>query len=393
MSNSELAKRLNRQRPSPLISVWSWIFNLTLYGILIYVAFNISRITIRARIAGESSLFASFPRLMLVGALILLLTSAFHEIGHLFAGWLAKMRFHLLVVGPFKLGRESGKLRLGLSQGMSLFNGLAASYPEKIYDLRRRMLLFAAGGPLASLLLAAAAGAVYWWFRPGPFFRPQPIPAWVVESAAITAVSSFIFFLTSTKPGQYQNGMVADGGRILMLLQNREPATRWCALIALNSADTQGVRPRDWDEDIVQEALVAQDGSQESLVALLMAYRWALDNHHITQAATFLEAGLPSRPALFRGVRVQFALEKAYLTAVFQQKPEEARQWLIPVGRRNQNHPLFCRAEAAVLLAEGDSVSAQQRIQEGLQTLITLPSTGVNTAEKIWLEGIGAESS
>ncbi|MEM7114166.1 MAG: M50 family metallopeptidase [Chloroflexota bacterium] len=386
MSNSELTRRINLQRPSTLISIWSWLFNLTLYGILIYVAFNISRITIRARIAGESSLFASFPRLMLVGALILLLTSTFHELGHLFGGWLANLRFHLLVVGPLKISRESGKLRLGLSGGMALFNGLAASYPEKIYDLRRRMLLFAAGGPLASILLAAVAGAVYWWLRPGPFLRPQPVPAWVVESAAITAVSSFIFFLTSTKPGQYQNGMVADGGRILTLLQNREPATRWCSLIALNSADTQGVRPRDWDEKLVQGALVAQDGSQESLVGLLMAYRWARDSELFVQAATHLEAGLPDRPGLFQGVRVQLALEKAYLTAAYHQNAEEVRPWLIPLGRRSKNHPLSCRAETAVLLAEGKTQAAHQRAQDGLKALAAQPQTGSNLAEKAWLE-------
>lgn len=378
--NSELEQTYRRRPQSWLVTAWAWLFNLTLYGLLGLVVFNINRIAIRARLAGESSLFGSFFRLLLVGAALLLLTSAVHELGHLLGGWLAKLRFYLLVVGPIKISRETGKLRFGLSRG-GAFNGLAACIPEKIYDLRRRMLLFALGGPVASLLLALLAGGV--------FYRlPTGVPAWVGEGAAITAVSSLIFFLTSMKPGTYPNGMPADGGRILMLLQNGAEARRWCALVALNSADVQGQRPRDWDETMVQQAMTGLDASSEGMMARLLVYQWAVDNGRFSQANLLLDDAFALRASRFPGAIGRFTLEKAYLLALHQNNPAEGREWLERLRRRSTKHPLSCRAEAAVLLREGQLSAAHAKATIGLDTLRHYPQTGANLAEAAWLQTI-----
>lgn len=378
--NSELDQPYRRRPQSWLVTAWAWVFNLTLYGLLGLVVVNVNRIAIRARLAGESSLFGSFLRLLVVGAVLLLLTSAVHELGHLLGGWLAKLRFHLLVVGPFKFSRETGKLRFGLSRG-GAFNGLAACIPEEIYDLRRRMLLFALGGPVASLLLALLAGAL--------FYRlPFTAPAWVGECAAITAVSSLIFFLTSMKPGTYPNGMPADGGRILMLLQNGTEAQRWCALVALNSADVQGQRPRDWDETLVQQVLAGLDASSEGMLARLLVYQWMVDNGRFSQANLLLDDAFTLRASRFPGAVGRFTLEKAYLLAMYQNNPAEGREWLERLHRRSHKHPLSCRAEAAVLLREGHHTAAHARATIGLDTLRYHPQTGANLAEAAWLQAI-----
>lgn len=378
---SEREQPYRRRPQSWLVTAWAWLFNLTLYGLLGLVVVNINHIAIRARLAGESSLFGSFFRLLLVGAALLLLTSAVHELGHVLGGWLAKLRFHLLVVGPFKLSRETGKLRFGFSQGGALFNGLAASIPEDIYDLRRRMLLFALGGPVASLLLALAAGGLFYGL-------PATVPAWVGECAAITAVSSFIFFLTSMKPGTYPNGMPADGGRILMLLQNGAEAQRWCALVALNAADMQGQRPSNWDEPMVQQAMTGLDASSEGMMARLLVYQWAVDNGRFAQANLLLDDAFALRASRFPGAIGRFTLEKAYLLAFHQHNPTEARHWLDRLHRRSSKHPLACRAEAAVLLREGHPAAARAKAQIGLDTLRHHPPTGANLAEAAWLQAI-----
>ena len=382
--NSELEQTHRRRPQSWLVTAWAWLFNLTLYGLLALVVVNINRIAIRARLSGESSLFGSFFRLLVVGAALLLLTSAIHELGHLLGGWLAKLRFYLLVVGPFKISRETGKLHLSLSRG-GAFNGLAASIPEQIYNLRRRMLLFALGGPVASLLLALLAGALFYGLPPN-------VSAWVGECAAITAVYSLIFFLTSMKPGTYPNGMPADGGRILMLLQNGAEAKRWCALVALNSVDVQGQRPRDWDETMVQQVMTGLDASSEGMMARLLVYQWAVDNGRFAQAHLLLDDAFALRASRFPGAIGRFTLEKAYLLACQQNNPVEGREWLERLRRRSTNHPLSCRAEAAVLLREGQLSAARARAATGLDTLRHYPQTGANLAEAAWLQAIMDQS-
>lgn len=384
--NSELDQLYRRRQRSWLVTVWAWVFNLTLYSLLALVVFNINGIAIRARLAADNSLFSSFFRLLLIGTALLLLTSAVHELGHVVGGWLAKLRFHLMVVGPFKVSRETGKLRFGFSRGGALFNGLVASIPEEIYDLRRRMLLFALGGPVASLLLVLLAGGLFLWLRQ-PLFRAST-HAWLLESAAITAVSSLIFLLTSMKPGVYPNGMPADGGRILMLLQNGPAAQRWYALVALNSADVQGKRPRDWDEAMVAQAQTALDQSSEGIMARLLVYQWAVDNGRFAQANLLLDEALALRASRFPGALGRFTLEKAYLLAFHQHDAVEGRHWLERLRRRSSKHPLACRAEAAVLLREGHLSAARAKAELGRDSLRHFPQTGANLAEAAWLQTI-----
>jgi hypothetical protein len=319
-----------------------------------------------------------------MGAMVLILlgTSAVHEIGHLMGGKLAKFRFHLLIIGPFKMMRRKERLHLSWSRG-AFFNGLAASLPEDDRQLRWRMLLFAVGGPLASLLLALLGTAVFFNYRRDIDFLLDN--AWLVEGAALTAIISFIFFLTAMKPGQYNNGMPADGGRIITLLQGNETADRWCALVLLNGADVLGQRPREWDAALVQKVLAITDGSYDTLSAKMLGYQWALDNGRIEDAAQLLDEALETWAAWVSGGRGRLALEKAYFIARHRHNALEARQWFDQVRRSRISQPLQQRAEAAILLAEGNHQAATMLAQAGLDALQKETPSGTILAESDWL--------
>lgn len=370
------------------INLWGWLLNMAIYVVLCLVVLNRSRILIWARLAPDSSLFTSWPVLAAAVILILLLAAAIHEIGHLLAGWLVGLQFHLLVVGPLRIVRDGAALRLSFNKG-ALFNGLAASFPrEGDYDqrLRRRMLVFALGGPLASFVLAALASYLFFPLNANRAFTAEN--AWLIESAGIMAVVSSVVFLTSMRPGHYYNGLPADGGRIITLLRGGADARRWCALLALNGADIRGQRPQAWDEALIQQGLSVSDTSYDSLSARILAYQWALDSGRISCAGALLDEALGIWTTWVSVGRARLVLEKAYFVARHHANPADARLWLDKVRPGPQAHPWQRRAEAAVLLLEGRKEEALAQAQTGLAALQREPRSGVAQAEAEWLQEI-----
>lgn len=374
-----------------LITLWRWVVNTAVYGLIALLALNLNRIAIYVRLAPDSSLYSHWLRLLVGTAVTLLLTSAVHELGHLAAGKMARLRFHLLVIGPLRIEQQANGMKLSWQRGGALFNGLAASLPDDTVNLPKRMLLFAAGGPAASLLLALAAGGAAWALRDSTLAQNQ---AWLWETAVhITAVSSF-FFLTTMRPGSYANGYLADGGRIQMLLQNDAAATRWCALVALSGADARGQRPRDWPADLLAQATAVTDHAIDHLTAHILAYQAALDRQNIATAGELLAELVDSWTALASGWRGRLALEQAYFLAFHMGDGENGRFWLDQVRRHSSAaQPLQRRAEAAVLLAEGKYALAETAVRAGLTALATEPSTGTNKSEQEWLQAIATKLS
>ncbi len=383
--------RPTRPVVTPLITIWNWLFNISVYLVMGLTAVNINKILILSRLAEDKSLFGSFWKLILSLIFILISTSAVHELGHLLGGQLAKFRFHLLIIGPIKIARRDDGLQIRLSRG-GWFNGMAASLPESDDNLRRRLLLFAIGGPLASLLLAAGTAVIFFIYRDNTQFIFDK--AWLVEGAAITAVISFIFFLTSMKPGNYNNGMPADGGRIFTLLRRHDGAAdRWCALVMLNSADVLGKRPRDWKEPLIEQALQFEDGSHDGLTAKMLGYQWMLDNGRLEQAEQYLDEAMATWVAWVSGARGRLVLEKAFFTAHYRQDVEEAHSWFAQIRHSRIAQPLQHRAKAAIFLAEDKLSEAKQEAEAGLLSLVNEPLSGTIVTEREWFKEILAKTA
>jgi hypothetical protein len=296
---------------------------------------------------------------------VMLGVTAVHEVGHLLAGRLARLQFYLLIIGPMQLRRINNRLQLGWQRGLGFFNGMAACLPHSSHRLRQRMMLFAAGGPLASLALALlAAGLAAQWRQRPLLYRDA---AWLWEMAVLTAVVSAIFFLTTFRPGRYPNGFMTDGGRLALLLQNGQQAQRWCALLLLNMADVKGVRPRSWDEALVQQTLLLADHSYDGVMARLLAYQQALDKNELAQAAVLIDEALASQFAWVGGMQMRLLLEKAYLLARHEQDPQEATRLLPRLRTVPQQIVLpYHRVKTAVFLSMGQGVPAAEAAQAGL---------------------------
>ena len=368
------------------LTIWRWVFNLSILAGFLAIILNRFNLRIRIYLAGDSSLLNHFVLLVTAVILILFLTSTIHELGHLFAGRIAHLKFQLLVVGPLRIARGKSGYSLGWQHGNAMFNGLVASIPEEPNNLRYRMLLFAAGGPVASFLLMFLTALVAFILNKNAVVLRDYF--WIWECATFTAVVSYFFFLTSMKPGSYQNGLPADGSRIFMLLRNEAEAERWCALVILNSTDIQGFRPFEWDQSLLQRAPHLDDNSYDNLMLQMMQYQVAIDKGQPGQALTILERLIKLPIAWESGVRASLALEMAYCYGRYQNDAQQAKDWLNQVKHNRSQQAIQLRAETAVLYAQNRSEETIQMAQKTIRQLETQPVTGVTLAEKSWMEEI-----
>ena len=377
------SSRQSRWSGLQLLRLWQWLFNVSLTAVFVLLFINWPQLLLRLRLAEDKSIFQHGWLVLLVMSLLLLLTALVHELGHLLAGWLVHFRFQVLVIGPIRISGENGRLRAQFQRGGSLFNGLAASVPYEMDNLPRRLLYYALGGPLASLLLSIGCFALALFL--GSNLSRMLDYLWLWECLLFTAVISYFFLLTSLRPGMYHNGLIADGGRILMITAKSSQADRWQALVMLHAADFMGERPSQWDKALLQQALTKSDNSHDYLIALVMNYHHSLDVGAPQKASDYLEEALNLPVTWETGMRARLMLEKAYLAAACFRDHTMAREslWQVKSDRRRVNL-LYLRAKSALHVLEGDMALAQETAVPVLQQP-TENQTGLQRAEIDWL--------
>lgn len=391
--------RLNSIEPDPQIRFflswfeffWRWSFRLLSIGLVLILYFNWYQLSIRLMLAPPNSLARHFSWLLAALLLLQFFVSFIHELGHLLAGHLVKLQLHLFGIGPFSFWRDGGRRVFRLRRGLGIFNGVAASIPLSDKNLVRRMLVFAMGGPMLSLILAFAAGFLFWGIVQQPEVYRRA--AWVWDCFAITAVLSFVTFLSTMRPGAYSNGYPTDGGRIAILLRGGNRVKSWCAQLMLNAADVNKLRPRLWDPTFVQQAALPQKKSLDSLMGHLTAYYWALDNQKIELAERYLKEALEARFFVSGGSRIKVQLESAYFFARFKKDLDEAEKWLAFLGRPPGNlRPAYFRALTAVAQLKADHAAVETNYTLGIEAYQKVDhKTGLWQAEMAWLKQMNVE--
>jgi hypothetical protein len=306
-----------------------------------------------------------------------------HEVGHVLGGWLAGFPFAFCVVGPLKFAQGQRKLRIrwiGIPQG---FVGLAASLPTDDRDLRRRLVVMFAGGPAVSLLIAMIALAYH--FGLGYHLREG---GWLDQVVLIIGVWSLGIFVLTIVPRRVR-GFLTDGAQLLLLLRGGPDAERHGATAALTGNSLRGTRPRDWPLSLLEAATSRPDGSAEDAAAAALAYHWALDRGDVDGAGAFLDRALAAQEQLPAVTRSALFLEAAYFTARHRGHAPTARAFLAQAKGSAFIEPYTRRrAEAAVLLAEGDREAARQRATEGLAAIECSPDAPGALVETDWLRDI-----
>jgi tetratricopeptide (TPR) repeat protein len=306
----------------------------------------------------------SLPRLPAFNLLLMLpaleVAILIHELGHAAAGRLAGMKLGALCAGGLMLAK-SGRHWIFRFERRFLFGGITVPLTSQGGFGRGRHACMIAGGPMASVLLTAACGFAALRFSDGAW---QWIGTLFWMSAFTVAITVIPY---STR------GLTSDAGLLRMLYRTPERARCWMAAVALQAQNMIGVRPRDWDDATVQQALeTAESDAHYAAVQLFAAYR-GRDLGDVAGALEHLEralasAGLAGNPTVSR----LCFLEAASASAECKHNPQQARAWLkraqqIKAAKRPEE---TLGIEARIAMAEArfeDALDLWKRSRESIE--------------------------
>ncbi|WP_412069564.1 hypothetical protein [Rubrivirga sp. IMCC43871] len=296
---------------------------------------------------------------------------AAHELGHVVGGRLARWRFVLFVAGPLRVERKGDRLRWGLNTSLALAGGLALSVPTDVRDLGWGTAVMVAGGPVASLLLGAAGLALG--------------GAW-----AIVGLTSFGIAAVTLFPGR-TGGFLTDGARLLRLAKGGLVADREAAVLAVFAQSIAGVRPRDWDPDLIAGFDLADGDLTEDAARALEAAR-AFDMGDADTARDALVRRIALWPTVPASMRGGLATDAALFEGAVRGDGDRARAWLahVPAKAILADPAGLALAEAAAASAEGDADSVRTYADAVREAAGSGLDDGTTAARLDWLAGLEA---
>ncbi len=123
---------------------------------------------------------------------------------------------------------------------------------------------------------------------------------------------------------------MSDGARLLMLIRGGAVWQRISALQAIASASLAGVRPREWNADLIELACGPDDGSADGREGRALRYSWLLDNGRVAEAEEQLVWLLEQRwPG---GAAPVLLWEAVSFAAMFGEDARTSRRWFDAVS-------------------------------------------------------------
>jgi hypothetical protein len=126
----------------------------------------------------------------------------------------------------------------------------------------------------------------------------------------------------------------SDGAQIWDLLRSPAKAERHCALLAIAGAAKAGLRPRDWDSELIAKALSVTDDAAGDVSANVIAYESAMDRREFDLANQHLEAALKLRHKCPINLKSGLALDAAFFYSMVREDSALAQEWLNECDRR-----------------------------------------------------------
>lgn len=289
---------------------------------------------------------SAFAPLLLIGAELLVFWAviSIHEAGHLLAATLVGFRGLLYVSGPLHFYRDDTGWRCRLNRNVALYGGLASALPLTLERLRERLVVMVAGGPVASLLSGTLALSLTGTTAPESFWRA------ILSSYALISIAIGIITLIPARA----IGFLTDGGRLLRLMRGGAAVERDNAVLCLSAASYAGVRPRDWDRDVLAVVTRDADDLREKLTAWRYAFIHSLDAGDVGDARRHIAELLPHVALLPRPIHATVLISAAYFVARYDGDPVAASQHL---QRARETWTLSSGAtaiaDAAIELASG----------------------------------------
>ncbi|GAB5560187.1 MAG: hypothetical protein SynsKO_18340 [Synoicihabitans sp.] len=299
---------------------------------------------------------------LLLLPLIWLLVVGWHELGHVVGGWMTGGRFLLLAVGPFMVRRTPSGLKMARNRSVNVGGGLAVCFPlDPALVSPGRCAIMILGGPAASIVLAgllfgmigAGAGGEIAWFH-----NLLVLGAMLTSMVCLLTIAPFV-----------TGGFKSDGKRAWDLLKPGPHSDQEAALMSLTSVGLSGVRPADYEPNLMRRVTALNDGSLFALYGNITAFYYHADRGEWKEAQLQLDRVLEGEEMLVPYLRDVARCEYAWLLATVAEDADTARAWLETAGKLDFDPATRLRAEAAVAMANEDPDSALQKIADARHAL------------------------
>lgn len=270
---------------------------------------------------------------------------ATHVIGHLIGGLFGGFRFRSLKIGPLQIHRGFG---FSVHRGpVAWLSGTVWMTPVKSDHLTPRALALLFFGSLANIL----AGCTLFLF---------PVRN---LAASEFAVFSIAIGLINLLPFPSLIG-ASDGARIWRLLRGEEKGERWLALLRLHADLADGVPAESLSTEYLQKAIAVQDRSLDTVSGHVIAYLSAMSQQKPEEAGRFLEVCLMYAASVMPDVRADLMSTAAVHQARVRKRADLAEQWLAEIPGNSHLLRIRLQAEAAVLEAHDDIAGCIGKLEE-----------------------------
>ena len=327
---------LEQDPPKPS---WGWLPKLTAIGIGLFIA----AIWISAE---QEKLLGPWPpfnwRLFIPAFYAAV---AFHEIGHLVAGKLVGIEAGGISVGGFALTKSGKSWGLRFDR-RTLFSGFFKPLTSAVDFQPFRYGWLVAGGPLASIALSVLSELVYVEYGAGA-------GGWI---GTLFWTSLFIAVTTAIPSSAGLNK--SDGARLVQIILYPDRAWSWIALLAIQTENGNGLRPREWSPKPFEQILTVDPSAGEYLYCQLLAYNRRLDEGEEDGALEHLE-NLLAGSARAGSVRQPLFLEAASASAMTRKNAAHARIWRDRACKVRKPES-FDAVDAAIAMCEGRFEQAAQ---------------------------------
>jgi hypothetical protein len=119
----------------------------------------------------------------------------------------------------------------------------------------------------------------------------------------------------------------SDGALLWMLTRYPERTRSWMALVAIQTEEAKGLRPREWDPRLVEQMLAVGTSVSGYPHCQLMAYCLRIDEGAEADALTHLENALAGSARAGKAFRHTLFLEAASASVAIRKQPAQARTW------------------------------------------------------------------
>jgi hypothetical protein len=263
---------------------------------------------------------------------------AVHEVGHLIAAKLTGMDVGGIVIGGFRI-LKSGERWTFRFEWRHTLGGFAKPLPQKDQCRAAQFAWMVAGGPIASIASAVVLGLLVLRYGGGT-------GGWrsCLFGVFILSISSLI--PASNGPNK------SDGARLLLLLRHPEQSHSWMAVLKVQTEESRGVMPADWDAELVRQMLACDPSAAEYPYCQLLGYYRSADEDEKSPRLELLENALARSQKSGKMLRHALFLEAASTSAMILQNVEHANVWL-DRARKVRRPDSEASVQAAIAYSQG----------------------------------------